>query len=199
MLKKMLMIGTAFIMLSIGAKPAEASMMHNIKKGESLYIIALKNSISIKELKQANGLQGDLIYAGDKLAIPERPEVFNQTIHGRELDLLARLINAEAESEPFKGKVAVAAVILNRIADPKFPETITGNIFKTHQFESVSNGLIWERQPTGEDYRAAKAALKGWDPTYGSKFFFNPAKVHGSSWIWTRSIIERIGNHVFGV
>ena len=74
------------------------------------------------------------------------------------------------------GKVAVASVLLNRTADAKFPATIAGNIFKPNEFESVSNGQIW-KQPTAECYKAAEAALKGWDPSYGSKYFFNPAKV----------------------
>jgi N-acetylmuramoyl-L-alanine amidase len=199
MLKKMLIFGTAFLMLSFGANPTNAAVMHAIKPGESLYTIAMNNRVSINELKQANGLQSDLIYAGDKLAIPKSPGNGPAPVSGRDVDLMARLINAEAGGEPYQGKVAVAAVILNRMADQKFPETVAGNVFKPNEFESVSNGLIWRHQPTGDDYRAAEAALKGWDPTYGSKFFYNPAKVHGPSWIWTRRIVERIGHHVFGV
>lgn len=199
MLKKMFILGTAFLMLSIGAKPTNAAVMHDIKHGESLFIIAVNNNISVNELKQANGLQHNRIYAGGKLVIPESSGNVTESVNGRDIDLLARLITAEAGAEPYQGKVAVASVILNRMEDPKFPKTITGNVFKPHEFESVSNGLIWQRQPTEEAYRAVKAARKGWDPTYGSKFFFNPAKVQGPSWVWTRRIVERIGNHVFGV
>lgn len=194
-LKNVYILGTALLMLSIGAIPTNAAVMHDIKKGESLYIIAKNNGLTVADLKQANGLEGDLILAGDKLAIPTG----STNASGRDIDLLARLVNAEAEGEPFRGKVAVASVLLNRLKDPKFPGTIPGNIFKRHEFESVSNGLIWERQPTQEDYQAVKAAFQGWDPAYGSKFFFNPTKVKGSSWVWTRQIVERIGNHVFGV
>lgn len=200
MLKKMLILGTAFLMLSIGAKPTNAAVMHNIKTGESLYTIAANNNISVNELKQANGLQSNQIYAGDKLAIPQDAgNTPASQIDGRDIDLLARLISAEAGNEPYQGKVAVASVVLNRMADRKFPKTVAGNIFKPNEFESVSNGLIWKRQPTAEAYRAVEAARKGWDPTYGSKFFFNPAKVHGPSWVWSRRIVGRIGNHVFGV
>lgn len=202
MLKKIFITGVALLILSIGAKPANAAVMHDIKPGESLYIIAVNNRTSVNELKQANSLHGDLIYAGDKLVIPGRlknSKPGTASVKNRDIDLLARLVNAEAQGEPFRGKVAIASVILNRMEDPKFPKTITGNIFKQHEFESVSNGLIWKRQPTREDYQAVKSAFQGWDPAYGSKFFFNPAKVKGSSWVWTRRIVERIGNHVFGV
>jgi N-acetylmuramoyl-L-alanine amidase len=185
-------------MLSIGIIPANAAVMHNIQRGESLYKIAVNNGISVSQLKQTNDLKGDHIKAGDKLVIPVDSNSSKTSYKKSDIDLLARLVTAEAGSEPFKGQVAVASVIINRLSDVKFPETIAGNIFKPHQFESVSNGLIWE-QPTEDAYRAAQAALKGWDPTYGAKYFFNPAKINGPSWVWSRTIIQHIGHHVFGV
>lgn len=112
------------------------------------------------------------------------------------LNLLARVIEAEAQGEPFEGQVAVAAVILNRVEHPGFPNTIPGVIYQPHAFESVTNGLIWRRNPSETAYRAAQGALNGWDPTYGSIFFWNPSKPV-SSWIWSRPIVVRIGNHVF--
>lgn len=113
-----------------------------------------------------------------------------------QLNLLARVVAAEAEGEPFAGQVAVAAVILNRINDPGFPNSLSGVIYQPHAFESVSNGLIWRRTPSAEAVRAAQSALNGWDPSYGSIFFWNPSKPV-SPWIWSRQIVVRIGNHVF--
>lgn len=111
------------------------------------------------------------------------------------LYLLAHVIEGEAADEPFIGKVAVGAVILNRVRDPRFPKTVAGVIFQPWAFESVSNGEMW-RPLSNESIRAAQAALAGWDPTYGALFFWNPAKVV-SPWIWTRTIITWIGRHVF--
>jgi len=111
--------------------------------------------------------------------------------------LLARIIRAEAEAEPYAGKVAVAAVILNRVRHPGFPNTIAGVIFQPGAFESVSNGRFWSLLPNKESIKAAYDALHGWDPTYGALFFWNPAKMV-SKWIWSRKIIARIGKHVFG-
>lgn len=119
-------------------------------------------------------------------------------IRADELELLARLVAAEAEGEPYAGQVAVAAVILNRVQSPQFPNSISGVAYQPLAFESVGNGLIWRRQPSAEAYNAARDALNGWDPTYGSLFFWNPSKPV-SPWIWTRQIIVRIGNHVFGL
>lgn len=115
---------------------------------------------------------------------------------GVNIDLLARVVRAEAEAEPYEGKVAVAAVLLNRVADPRFPKTLEGVIYEPHAFESVSNGLIWRRTPSAEAYRAAEQALNGWDPSWGALYFWNPSKPV-SPWVWTRQIIVRIGNHVF--
>ena len=110
--------------------------------------------------------------------------------------LLARLVAGEAEGEPYAGQVGVAAVILNRAKNPRFPSTIADVVFQPGAFESVSNGLIWSRYPSRTHFEAARQALDGWDPTYGCIFFWNPYKPV-SGWIWTRTIVTQIGNHVF--
>lgn len=112
-------------------------------------------------------------------------------------DLLARVIAAESKGEPYEGQVAVGAVILNRIKDSRFPNTLAGVIYETHAFESVSIGAIYQPAPASS-VRAAADALNGWDPSGGALFFWNPNKPV-SKWIWTRRIIKRIGNHVFGL
>jgi|SRR5690625_1679726 len=115
---------------------------------------------------------------------------------GEDIDLLARVIDAEARGEPYIGQVAVGAVILNRIRHAEFPNTLSGVIYQPHAFESVTNGLVWQRMPTEEARRAAADALNGWDPTYGSIFFWNPYKPV-SPWIWSRPVVVQHGNHVF--
>lgn len=112
-----------------------------------------------------------------------------------DLDLLARVVSAEARGEPYEGQVAVAAVILNRVRDARFPNTLAGVVYQTHAFESVSNGSIYQ-PPAAASRRAAQDALNGWDPSGGSVFFWNPSKPV-SQWIWSRPIIKRIGAHVF--
>lgn len=113
-------------------------------------------------------------------------------------ELLARVIRAEAEAEPYTGKVAVGAVILNRIQSAKFPNTLSGVIYQPHAFESVSNGQV-NRPPTADCQKAARSAIGGWDPSGGAIFFFNPAKVGRRSYVWSRQIIQRIGKHVFAL
>ncbi|MEW5952465.1 MAG: spore cortex-lytic enzyme [Bacillota bacterium] len=113
------------------------------------------------------------------------------------VNLLARVIEGEAADEPYIGKVAVGAVIMNRVRSPAFPKTLSGVIYQPHAFESVTNGQ-YNRPLSQDSIRAAQAALNGWDPSGGALFFWNPAKPV-SPWIWSRNIINRIGRHVFGL
>lgn len=112
-----------------------------------------------------------------------------------DVELLARVISAEAKGEPYEGQVAVGAVILNRIRDPRFPKTLAGVVYQTDAFESVANGTIYQ-YATANALRAARDALNGWDPTNGAVYFWNPATA-SSPWIWSRPIMKRIGMHVF--
>lgn len=111
------------------------------------------------------------------------------------VNLLARVIQGEAADEPYVGKVAVGAVILNRTRNSQFPSTLSGVIYQPSAFESVSNGQ-YNRTLDSEAVQAAQAALSGYDPTGGSLFFWNPSKPV-SRWIWSRRIVGQIGNHVF--
>ncbi len=110
-------------------------------------------------------------------------------------NLLARAVNAEARGEPYVGQVAVAAVILNRIADPAFPKTIADIVYQPRAFSSVDDGQI-NLQPSASSIRAAQEAINGSDPSGGAVFFFNPAKT-SNKYIWSRPQIKKIGNHMF--
>lgn len=109
--------------------------------------------------------------------------------------LLAHLIAGEARGEPYLGKVAVGAVVMNRVKSPLFPKTMAGVIYEPWAFTSVMDGQI-NLPPDPESYRAAQDALSGWDPTYGALYFYNPARVT-SPWIYSRPITTVIGNHYF--
>lgn len=114
-----------------------------------------------------------------------------------DIHLLARLIHAEARGEPFEGQVAVGAVLMNRMRNPRFPKTLEQNIFKRGEFCTVRDGQIW-MNPNEQAIKAARLAAEGWDPTNGAHYFYNPAKTT-SRWIWSRPVVHRIGQHVFAV
>ncbi|MBM7558047.1 cell wall hydrolase [Halanaerobacter jeridensis] len=110
--------------------------------------------------------------------------------------LMARTISAEARGEPFVGQVAVGAVIMNRVRNSKFPNTISGVIYQPWAFTAVARGHIWSHTPSSNSVRAAISAMNGWDPTYGSIYYYNPAGV-STYWIYSRDVVRRIGKHIF--
>ena len=111
------------------------------------------------------------------------------------VELLARVISAEARGEPYSGQVAVGAVILNRVEHPSFPNTVAGVVYQPGAFTCMVDGQI--DQPVADSaYRAARDALNGADPSGGAIYYFNPSTAT-SAWIWSRPLIKTIGSHRF--
>ncbi|EOS56946.1 spore cortex-lytic enzyme [Paenibacillus barengoltzii] len=112
-----------------------------------------------------------------------------------DLKIMANAVYGEARGEPFEGQVAVAAVILNRVKSPSFPNTVSGVIFQPGAFTAVADGQIW-LEPNEQARKAVQQALNGWDPTGGCLYYFNP-KTATSKWIWSRPQVKTIGEHIF--
>ena len=117
------------------------------------------------------------------------------TIVSSDHRLLAKLVYAEARGEPYKGQVAVAAVVLNRVESSSFPNTISGVIYQRNAFTCVNNGSI-NNTPDNTAIRAALDALNGWDTTGGCLYYYNP-KTATDDWIRSRTVQTVIGNHSF--
>jgi len=120
-----------------------------------------------------------------------------KAISQEELDLLARVIYAEARGENLEGQVAVGAVVLNRLKDPQFPKTIKEVIYQRGAFTAVDDKQI-HLLPDEKAYQAAKEALQGQDPTGGALYYYNP-KTAKDKWIKSRPVIKQIGNHNFSI
>lgn len=144
--------------------------------------------------QKANGLTADGV-AGPK-TIAALGLNFNSTTSS-DLYLLAKCVHAEARGEPYVGQVAVAAVILNRVKDAAFPNTISGVIYQPWAFTAVNDGQI-NLEPNSTAYQAAQDALNGWDPTYGCLYYYNPTTAT-SKWIFSRQTVVTIGKHVFAI
>lgn len=115
----------------------------------------------------------------------------------KNVELLARAVNGEARGEVYEGQVAVAAVILNRVDHPSFPNTIAGVIYQPGAFTAVSDGQI--DVPISHNstvYKACQDAMNGWDPSGGAIYYYNP-RTATSKWIYSRPVITTIGNHIF--
>ncbi|TYO95969.1 cell wall hydrolase [Desulfallas thermosapovorans] len=118
-----------------------------------------------------------------------------EKISQEDIYLLSAIIESEAAGESYLGKVAVGAVIINRVESAQFPNTLGGVIFQPGAFESVANGQFG-RGITADSRRAARDALLGQDPTGDALYFWNPAKPV-NPWVWQRRQVAQIGRHVF--
>jgi N-acetylmuramoyl-L-alanine amidase len=165
-------------------------------------IFGPKTVAAVKYFQSKNGLVADGI-VGEKTAAKMGISLSGSTSQGSspatsaDTYLLARCVYAEARGEPYVGQVAVAAVILNRVRNPSFPNTISGVIYQPWAFTAVNDGQI-NLTPNETAMQAAKDALSGWDPTYGCVYYYNP-KTATNAWIRSREIRLTIGRHVFCV
>ncbi len=116
-----------------------------------------------------------------------------------DIHLMAQIVYAESNCEPFEGKVAVASVILNRLKYPEFPKTVEDVIKQKGAFSCVRNGSI-QVAPDENSYKAVFQALKGEDPTEQAVFFYNP-RIATCQWMKNinKKNVKTIGNHVFFV
>lgn len=159
---------------------------------------------AVKSFQRKNNLTVDGI-VGDKtlaaLGINSKSSNSNSgntsgsSVNNSDLYLLSKLIYAEARGESYRGKVAVAATVLNRVASSSFPNTIAGVIYQKGAYTCVDDGQI-NLEPDNDSKKAAQDAINGWDPTSGCIYYFNP-NTATSGWIWTRAQVITIGKHIF--
>jgi N-acetylmuramoyl-L-alanine amidase len=216
-MKKPLALALSVFFLSVHAPPTFAATKYIVKKGDTMSEIAEKFNTPLSTLAQ-NNLQIkdiDLIYPGQVVNIVKEKPIAHQSIIHKpvihksvveretinitpyEKDLLARLVRAEAETEPFSGKVEVALVVLNRVDSKQFPDTIEGVIYQPGQFTTVENGEI-NKPADAESKQAVEKALSidRSNKDDGSLYFYNP-KITSDDWLESKETTKVIGNHVF--
>ena len=155
-----------------------------------------KTEAAVRYFQEKNGLVVDGKVGPQTLAalgINAAGPVASAT--GGDTALLARLISAEARGESYEGQVAVGAVVMNRIAHPSFPNTLSGVIYQRGAFSCLADGQF-DRPVAQSAYQAARDAMNGYDPTGGAIYYFNPATAT-SAWIWSRPLLVTIGRHRF--
>lgn len=183
--------------------------LYTVKKGDSLYLIAKKHGISLTSLRKANNKWDNLIIPNQTLLIPGGKLIDNVTLSSNnaktvipyteaEVDLLARLITAEAEGESYDAKVGVGAVVVNRVQSSDWPSSISAVINQVfgeyYQFTPVENGQI-HKKATDDSIKAAWAALYGSDPSNGAMFYFDDSSTN--QWIRSKTVTARIDSMIF--
>ncbi|MFZ5899297.1 MAG: LysM peptidoglycan-binding domain-containing protein [Bacillota bacterium] len=181
---------------------------YTVKRGDTLFKIGQRFGVPYREIARANGLSlYKPIYPGQVLRIPQGSQASRSGARqyvipcsASELDLLARLIAAEADGEPYSGQVAVGAVVVNRVLSKKFPDNIRDVIYEVnnghYQFTPVLNGWI-HRPATSTSLAAARDALRGSDPSRGALYFFAPPITN--KFLLARPITTVIGSFVFTI
>jgi len=152
---------------------------------------------AVKWFQSKNGLVVDGIAGPKTLAAMGifTSSTSSNSVSTSDLNLLARLVYAEARGESYTGQVAVASVVLNRVKSSSFPNTVAGVIYQSGAFSVVNDGQI-NLKPNKTAISAAQDAMNGWDPSYGAIYYFNP-NTATNSWIWSRPVTVVIGNHRF--
>ena len=189
-----------FALSKIGSQGTEVRNIQTRLKAWGYYsytvdgIYGWRTAEAVKKFQRKHGLVVDGI-AGprtlEKIGLPTG----ETSSYNNDLNLLARIIHGEARGESYTGQVAVGAVVLNRVRSSSFPNTISGVIYQPGAFTAVSDGQI--NKPVVQTcVNAARDAMNGWDPSGGALYYYNPA-IATSSWIWSRPVVARIGNHVF--
>jgi spore germination cell wall hydrolase CwlJ-like protein len=184
---------------------AVRAQTYTVKAGDSLYIVSQKNGVPLYSLRKANNKWDNSLYPGQSLLLPGKTAAAaapasNAVISytQSEVDLLARLITAEAENQPYDAKVGVAAVVVNRVQSLEFPNSIKSVIYQVingyYQFTPVENGFI-NKPASADAIKAAYEALSGRDPSKDSLFYFDDSATN--KWLWSKPIRAYIGRMVF--
>lgn len=168
---------------------------HGYDPGKIDGIFGERTLKALRSFQKAKGLKVDGIAGPATLkALGVSQQGYGQFSSG-DISLLARVVSAESRGEPYAGQVAVAAVILNRIEHPSFPNTLAGVIYQPGAFSCLNDGGI--NAPVADSaYSAVRDAINGWDPSGGAVYYYNPAK-STNKWIFSRPVITVIGVHRF--
>lgn len=155
---------------------------------------------AVKKFQRKYGLAADGVVGpltASKMGLRVKGGSSSGSYNNNDLYLLAKLVHSEARGESYTGQVAVAAVVLNRVDDSRFPNTIAGVIYQPWAFTAINDGQF-NLEPNNTAYQAARDAMNGWDPTYGAVYYYNP-KTATSAWIRSTKTVTVIGQHVFSV
>lgn len=154
---------------------------------------------SVKNFQRNNGLNADGIAGSQTLSAlginSNSSSGGGSTSNNSDLNLLSHLVYGEARGEPYNGMVAVAATVMNRVSDSRFPNSVSGVIYQSGAYTCVADGQI-NLGYDDNSKKAAQDAINGWDPTSGCIYYFNP-NTATSSWIWSRPQVLTIGKHIF--
>lgn len=125
----------------------------------------------------------------------ETEETAKYSVTEYEYDILLHIVSAEARGCDLKGQILVANVILNRVANEAFPDSIEGVVFQKNQFSPVVNNILWDAPVTDSVREAVDCALAGEDYSEGALFFSARARMNGNSMTWFDTNLRWLFEH----
>ncbi len=187
--------------IEIGQQLTVPALEYTVKSEDTLSGIARLYGVTVTAIKDANNFSSDTAPVGRKLIIPGIKPVYSKSVipyTKSQVILLARLIEAEASGESYKAKIAVGAVVVNRVQSNEWAPTIKEVIYQKfgpyYQFTPVKNGMI-TRPASASSVRAAWTALYGSDPSKGAIFYFDDSSTN--EWLWSKPVTANIGRMIF--
>jgi N-acetylmuramoyl-L-alanine amidase len=190
------------VLSKLGSRGEEVTQIQAALKNFGYYldgidgVFGVKTQEALMRFQEARGFTADGI-AGTQTLKALGLQIDIQTANNENgINLLARLISAEARGEPYAAQVAVGAVILNRVKHASFPNSISAVIYQPDAFASIKNGRF--DQPVSESaFRAARDALNNIDPSGGAVYFYNPKSSSANQAFRDRPVIASIGSFAF--
>jgi len=155
--------------------------------------------VSRTALLKRNGLEkADEVKIGSslKVIVPSIFESEAEPYSEKDYKLLAKLVQVEVGYETYESQLAVANVVLNRVKDSRFPDSIRDVIYSGKQFPPAHNGLLDASKPNDTVLRATKDALNGKNNVRDAVYFYNPRVSKGEFWS-SLDTIATIGGHRF--
>lgn len=166
-------------------------------------VLKADNKAEASTYTATQAVQDEYIETGSDTEIPESDAEYvsasenDQNWNNKDSDILLRIAMAEAEGEGTEGKALVMKVVLNRVEDREFPNSVEGVVFQPGQFEPVlDDGRYWNVEPDAECYKALyMVQCENWDDTEGALYFCRTGSSH-----WMENNTEYLftmGNHSF--
>lgn len=204
--------------------PKDQIITYHVKRGDTLSALAKQfgttvavirslNKMEVTNLRQGQAIlmpttglpkkkpQTKQVFASSKPYVPSkavvsRKQLLARSLSAEDFDLLARIVQAEAGGESYIGRVAVAAVILNRAVSGKFPSSVHGVLHQRGQFDTLIHAKS-RYKPSAMTIKAVREALTGSDPSKGALYFMNPRNTANRKWFDRKVKTVTIGSHVF--
>ncbi len=169
LVQMLLIAGCCSIMLWNMRQQGDVKSIYEIELKQMM--LTNKESSVIEINMQTRSDQRVVTYQVLKRPVPDKTTWFTKEDYSN----LLRIVEAEASGEDETGKLLVANVVLNRVKDEDFPDTITEVIFQKNkgvtQFSPISNGRFWKVEISEETISAVNRALSGEDVSQGALYF----------------------------